>query len=215
MRRPTKEELEQERRLAEEEKEYKLSLAKAKREEMLRLEEEKKRRLPPDEFERERLQKSGAINQRAVEMSQEQLDDVKEMNKMVAYAKAATIRERQLEEKKRDWEDFKTQEKKKDKIMELERLKKIREQEEVEALKKEEALRGREVIVDQIKQREIERLKLREEQEREAQVLVERMKEMERQEKAKVEVTIGVCRKRRSTSRRPTRRSSKPTATPR
>lgn len=182
---------------------------------MLRLEEEKKRRLPPDEFERERLQKSGAINQRAVEMSQEQLDDVKEMNKMVAYAKAATIRERQLEEKKRDWEDFKTQEKKKDKIMELERLKKIREQEEVEALKKEEALRGREVIVDQIKQREIERLKLREEQEREAQVLVERMKEMERQEKLKVEVITGLFRKRRSSSRRPTRRSSRPTATPR
>ena len=41
------------------------------------------------------------------------------MNKMVAYSKAATIRERQLEEKKREWENFKTQEKKKDKIMEL------------------------------------------------------------------------------------------------
>lgn len=37
IRKPTKEELEQERKLAEEEKEYKLSLAKAKREEMLRL----------------------------------------------------------------------------------------------------------------------------------------------------------------------------------
>lgn len=70
---------------------------------MLRLEEEKKKRMPPDEFERERLAKSGAINQRAVEMTQQQLDEVKEMNKMVAYAKAATIRERQLEEKKRDW----------------------------------------------------------------------------------------------------------------
>lgn len=54
---------------------------------------------------------------------------MKEMNKMVAYAKAATIRERQLDEKKKDWEDFKVQEKKKDKIMELERLKKIKEQE--------------------------------------------------------------------------------------
>jgi len=28
---------------------------------------------------------------------------------MVAYAKAATIRERQLEEKQKDWEDFKIQ----------------------------------------------------------------------------------------------------------
>ncbi len=72
--------------------------------------------------------------------------------------------------------------------MQLERLKKIREQEEIELKKKEEALRGREVIVDQIKSREIERLKLKEEQEREAQVLVQRMKEMERQEKLKIEV---------------------------
>jgi hypothetical protein len=90
-----------------------------------------------------------------VEVSQEQLDEVKEMNKMVAYAKAATIRERQLEEKQRDWENYKTQEKKKDKIMELERLKKIKEQEEIELRKKEEAVKGREVIVDQIKHREI------------------------------------------------------------
>jgi hypothetical protein len=45
--------------------------------------------------------------------------------------------------------------------MELERLKKIKEQQEIEERKKEEALRGREVIVDQIKMREIDRLKQR------------------------------------------------------
>lgn len=126
---------------------------------MLRLEEEKKKKLPLDEFEKERLQKSGAINQRAVEIALEELDDVKEMNKMVAYAKAATIRERQLAEKQKEWEQFKIQQKKKDKIMELERLKKIKEQEEIEEARKEEARKGREVIVDQIKLREIERLK--------------------------------------------------------
>ena len=42
------------------------------------------------------------------------------------------------------------------------------------------------MIVDQIKQREIDRLKHREEQEREAQILVQRMKEMEREEKLKL-----------------------------
>ena len=42
---------------------------------------------------------------------------------MVAYAKAATIRERQLEEKEREWQNFKVQEKKKDKIIEA--LKKV------------------------------------------------------------------------------------------
>ena len=112
------------------------------------------------------------------------------MNKMVAYAKAATIRERQLEEKQREWENFKVQEKKKDKIMEIERLKKIQEQDRIEAKKKEEAIRGKEVIVDQIKLREIERLKQIEEQEREAKILVEKMKEMEREEQRKIEVKL-------------------------
>lgn len=55
---------------------------------------------------------------------------------MVAYAKAATIRERQLDEKKREWDNYKVQEIKKDKIMELERLKKIREQEQIEEQKR-------------------------------------------------------------------------------
>lgn len=71
---------------------------------------------------------------------------------------------------------FKIQEKKKDKLMEIERLKKIKELEEIEERRKEEALRGKEVIIDQIKAREIERLRNREEQEREGQIMVQKMK---------------------------------------
>ena len=105
--------------MAEEEKEQKLALAKAKKEQMLRLEEEKKKNLPLGEFDREKLQYKSSIQNKAVEASHQELDDVKLMNKMVAYAKAATIREKQLEEKKRDWDSFKVQEKKKDKLMEI------------------------------------------------------------------------------------------------
>lgn len=118
--------------MAEEEKEYKLALAKAKKEQMLRLEEEKKKNLPPSDIELEKQNYKNSIQGRAVEVAREELDDVKQMNKMVAYAKAATIREKQLEEKSRDWELYKIQEKKKDKLMEIERLKKIKELEEIE-----------------------------------------------------------------------------------
>ena len=115
-----------EKRMAEEEKEHKLALAKAKKEQMLRLEEEKKKNLPVSDIEHEKQQYKNSVQSRAEEATHEQIDDVKLMNKMVAYAKAATIRERQLEEKNKDWELFKVQEKKKDKLMEIERLKKIR-----------------------------------------------------------------------------------------
>lgn len=117
-----------EKKLAEEEKEYKLAIARAKKEQMLKLEEQKKKNLPLNDIERQKSEQKKAINNRAIEVAHEELDDVKEMNKMVAYAKAATIRERQLDEKAREWENFKIQEKKKDKIMEIERLKKIKEE---------------------------------------------------------------------------------------
>lgn len=88
--------------------------------------------MPPSDIELEKQNYKNSIQGRAVEVAREELDDVKQMNKMVAYAKAATIREKQLEEKSRDWELYKIQEKKKDKLMEIERLKKIKELEEIE-----------------------------------------------------------------------------------
>lgn len=45
---------------------------------------------------------------------------------MVAYAKAVTIRDRQKEEQKLIWEEYKNEEKKKDLMMEVERLKLIK-----------------------------------------------------------------------------------------
>ena len=76
---------------------------------MLKLEEQKKKNLPQSDFDKEKSQVRSSIQNRAVEATNEQLDDVKLMNKMVAYAKAATIREKQLDEKKRDWEAYKVQ----------------------------------------------------------------------------------------------------------
>jgi len=51
--------------------------------------------------------------------------------------------------------------------MEIERLKDLAEQEERVARRKEAALRGNKVLVDQIKERELIRLKLEEEREKE------------------------------------------------
>lgn len=66
------------------------------------------------------------------------MDDVKEMNKMVMYAKCVTIRDKQLLEREDNREDAKIGEKRKDLMMEIERLKKIKYFEEMERRKKEE-----------------------------------------------------------------------------
>ncbi len=167
-----------EKQLAEEQKVHKLGEVKVKRDKMKEAEEKNKINKPLTDMEQETIAKNKALKAKAVELTQEQLDDVKQMNKMVAYAKAATIREKQLEEKKRQWENFKIQEKKKDKIMELDRLKNIKEEAVKQEKKKLQALKGREVIVEQIKARQIERLKEKEQQEREAQITIQRMKEL-------------------------------------
>jgi hypothetical protein len=59
--------------------------------------------LPPTDIEKEKLDYKNSVQSRAIGAAHEDLDDVKLMNKMVAYAKAATIREKQLDEKSKDW----------------------------------------------------------------------------------------------------------------
>lgn len=63
--------------------------------------------------------------------------------------------------------------------MEMERLKGIKEAEEKERRLKDTAIEGRQVIIEQMKERELKRLKEKEEQAREAQAMVRHMKELE------------------------------------
>lgn len=177
-----------------------LEMAKAKKEKMLRIQEEKKKSIPLNELEREEFEKARVINEKALEARKEELDDVKEMNKMVAYAKTVTIRDRQLQEKQELWEDYKAEEKKKDLIMEVERLKLIKQLEEEQERKKQEVIRGHQVIIEQIKEREIERLKRQEEQEREAQLLLKAAEQLKREEEIKNQVGLKIYSEKEGTA---------------
>jgi hypothetical protein len=63
------------------------------------------------------------------------LDDVKHMNQMVLYSKVVTIRDKQLEENKRLESEYIEEQKKLDLMMEIERLKVLKEEEEREVRK--------------------------------------------------------------------------------
>ena len=105
----------------------------------------------------------------------EQKDDVKHMNQLALYAKTVTIRDKQLEEKKEIHEQRKLEEKRKDLLMEVDRLKKVKYHEELERTKKDEQKKKALEIVDQIRERELERLREQEEKEREGQEIVKAM----------------------------------------
>ena len=81
---------------------------------------------------------------------------------MVLYSKVVTIRDKQLEENKRLEADWVNEQKRLDLMMEIERLKGLQAAEEKEQARVEAQRRGAAVIIDQIKEREVMRMKERE-----------------------------------------------------
>ena len=81
---------------------------------------------------------------------------------MVLYSKVVTIRDKQLEENKRLEEDWINEQKRLDLMMEIERLKGLQAAEQREQARVEAQRRGAAVIIDQIKEREVARMKERE-----------------------------------------------------
>ncbi|CAD8061698.1 unnamed protein product [Paramecium primaurelia] len=181
----TKEEQLYQKKLLEEQKEKQMTAAKAKKQKMIQLEEEKKKQIPLTAQQQEDKVVKDSLNARAAEILNEQLDDVKEMNKMVMYAKCVTIRDKQLQEKQQLKEEFKIQEKRKDLMMEIERLQSIKYYEEKDVQHKQELKQGHGIIVEQIKERELIRLKEKEEQEREGQVMIKQIKQVQIEDQQK------------------------------
>ena len=80
------------------------------------------------------------------------------MDQLLKYAKVVSIRDLQKKEHIKMEKDFKDKENKLDLMMELERLKELKYQAEVEDNKKKKRLQSAKVIKDQIKENEIKRL---------------------------------------------------------
>ena len=67
---------------------------------MLRITNAKKKNVPLTEDEKNKRKRKAQVVQKAKDLRNEDKDDVKEMNKMIMYAKVVTIRDKQLAQKK-------------------------------------------------------------------------------------------------------------------
>ena len=105
-------------------------------------------------------------------------DCVKHMEKLSLFAKVATIRERQLKEHEMMEDLFKRKEKKLDEMMELERLKELKQQQNRENNRKQLQRDGCMIIIDQIKQKEYERIRQKDIIEKDRQMILRQIKEM-------------------------------------
>ena len=81
-------------------------------------------------------------------MQDEQLDDVKRMNQMVFYSKVVTVRDKQLQESKILEREYVEEQKKLDLMMEIERLKSLKVEEERTRKAAEARKHGAQVIID-------------------------------------------------------------------
>jgi hypothetical protein len=149
---------------------------------MLEIEEQRRKEMPENDLEKEDRAKRNGLLERAEEIMNEQKDAVKHMNSLMQRAKAATIRDRQLLEKQMIRNEKIDMEKRKDLMLEIERLKKIKEINDKDDLRKEKQREDHMQIIDQIKENEWKRLQDKEEQQREGQAMLRHIKQIQKED---------------------------------
>eukprot|EP00771_Trimastix_marina_P000970 gnl/Trimastix_PCT/2009.p1 GENE.gnl/Trimastix_PCT/2009~~gnl/Trimastix_PCT/2009.p1 ORF type:complete len:490 (+),score=226.27 gnl/Trimastix_PCT/2009:58-1527(+) len=159
-----------------------LQTSKMRKERIRAKEEERLRQKTMTESEMLQKSEDNATLSRAKAVQDESIDEVKRMNEMVEYAKCATIRERQLEEKQ--WVRARGVEEERlwAARMEDDRRRALEEEEVVERELVVKRAQDREVILQQIHERETQRLLQMEQQEREREQMLQRLEQLKLEE---------------------------------
>lgn len=112
-----------------------MAASKARKAKMIGMDKDRATKLPPSDIEREQSKRADGLLAKAQMQMDEEHDDVKHMNQMVLYSKVVTVRDKQLDENKRLEQDWVVEQKKLDMMMEIERLKALKAEEEREILR--------------------------------------------------------------------------------
>merc|ERR1719247_297394 len=126
---------------------------------MMQMEEERKKNEMLQSGNKEGRASSNSVLEKAKQMMDEEMDDVKHMNQMMLYSKVVTIRDAQIQEKRAVQGEREEEERQLDMMMEIERLKALKMYEEREKARLDDQRRGAQVIVEQIKDRQIQRMR--------------------------------------------------------
>jgi len=109
------------------------------------------------------------------------------MNQMVLYSKVVTIRDKQINENKKLEQEWVDEQKKLDLMMEIERLKVLKVEEEREKVKAAQRIKGKQVIVDQIQERTLLRMKEQEVRDKERIQLLGNIEKMKKEDEIQAE----------------------------
>jgi len=151
---------------------------------MLELEERAKRNEPKTESEAIKEAENDDILAKARFLMDEEQDDVKEMNRMMLYAKCVAIRDAQKAEKDAIAREAEEEARRMDVAMEIDRVKALEAYEVRERRRAEEQRKGAEIIAEQIRQREQERILEEERRDLERQQMSREMARLQAEEAA-------------------------------
>ena len=175
---PTKEESLNNNRIQKEQKETQLAKARALKEKILNYDKNKPKHYLND-IEKENIKENNKIIKRAKKIFDENEDVVKEMEKLAFYARVATIRNKQKQEKIIMEQDYKKKEDKLDTMMELERLKDLKSQQDKEKIRAKERKEGCLVIIEQMKKKELDKIKEKEQKEKEQKEILKYIQKLQ------------------------------------
>jgi hypothetical protein len=178
---PTEEEELNERKIKTEQEYDKTAKARALKEKIKKFDKNRPKFELSDE-DRERIERNNdlqRIYQRVLDNNEE---CVKQMEKLSLYARVATIRDRQKAEHKEMEKVFKKKEDKLDTMMELERLKELKLQQDRELNRKIQNRDGALIVIEQIKDKDRERMRQQELIDREQKMMLLQIKELQAQE---------------------------------
>eukprot|EP00928_Gymnodinium_smaydae_P026276 TRINITY_DN2068_c0_g1_i3.p1 TRINITY_DN2068_c0_g1~~TRINITY_DN2068_c0_g1_i3.p1 ORF type:complete len:521 (+),score=169.91 TRINITY_DN2068_c0_g1_i3:147-1709(+) len=178
----TKEEEIEQKRRQEEAYAERMQKSLARKEKIRQMEEERKKNALLAGKEKEGRGQQNSVLERAKQMLDEDMDDVKHMNQMMLYSKVVTIRDAQIQEKRSVQSGKEEEERCLDMMMEIERLKALKMYEEREKERLTDQRRGARVIIEQIKDRQAQRMKEEEQRDQERAFILKQIEALKAEE---------------------------------
>merc|ERR1719343_178852 len=154
----------------------------ARKEKIRQMEEERKKNALLADKEKDGRAQKNSVLERAKQMLDEDMDDVKHMNQMMLYSKVVTIRDAQLQEKRFVQAEKEEEERSLDSMMEIERLKALKMYEVREKERLESQRSGAKVIIEQIKDRQSQRMREEEQRDQERAFILKQIEALKAEE---------------------------------
>ncbi|KAJ3591256.1 hypothetical protein NHX12_009202 [Muraenolepis orangiensis] len=147
-----------------------MEAAKARKAQLRLADASRKKNQALDELDVEARDKAQYLLERANAQRMEQEDEVKKLNELILGAQCHAVRDAQVLERQQIHGELLEEERRLDAMMEVNRRRAVETQEQIDTLRKEQMVRGKQQIINQMKER------------RDEQILQEDLKEMEVQQ---------------------------------